>query len=496
MQSRGPSTPGAGVEVTGDHYGASGGSGLARGQLRFVRTVALSVGIQGPVAGVIVGPAILAGLVGGSGALAYLLGFVAMSFVAYAFVVFARSFSSSGSIYAFNSAALGPTYGFVSAWILLLVYLSFAAAVYASTADIAQTLLASWGVHVPWVWLALAGVAVTMLFAHRSIRFATTAIFAVEGVAVVLVSVVVVAVVVRHGVGHALAPTPFGLHGLGLGALALGVVNAFGAFSGFEGAATLGEESTEATRTIPRAIGWSLAGSALVYIVVTWIADNAYPSPHALAADPAPLVHLADLYVGSWMGTVVNAAGVVSAFGAQLACVVAANRLIYALGRDVAPAGGALRRLLTRVHPRFRSPSGALAVSGTVTLGALLAFSKEASAVRALTLTVEFGAYLIIVAYLLTVVAAGAWVLRRARRSGPVVALALGTLVLGVVLYDTLHPFPPAPFDWIVVAAGLAVAAGLVLAFAPGVRRRLAVSPLLVAVRRAPRLPPAGAQPG
>ena len=45
----------------------------------------------------------------------------------------------------------------------------------------------------------------------------------------------------------------------------------------------------------------------------------------ALAADPAPFVHLANAYVGSTMGTLVNAAGVISAFGAQLACVVAAN---------------------------------------------------------------------------------------------------------------------------------------------------------------------------
>src|ERR1700726_4495339 len=116
---------------------------LRRHQLHFVRTLALSVGIQGPAAGVIVGPAVLAGIVGGSGALAYTLGLVAMGFVAYAFVIFSRSFNSAGSVYAFNGAALGPTYGFVSAWILLLVYISFAGGVYASTADIAQSLFVS-----------------------------------------------------------------------------------------------------------------------------------------------------------------------------------------------------------------------------------------------------------------------------------------------------------------------------------------------------------------
>ncbi len=480
----------------GSLYESSTTPKLARDQLPFVKTVALSVGIQGPVAGVIVGPAILASLVGGSGALAYLLGLVAMAFVAYAFIVFARSFNSAGSIYAFNSAALGPTYGFVSAWILLLVYLSFAAAVYASTADIAQTLFSSWGIHLGWVWFALGGFALTMLFAHRSIRLTTGVIFAVEGIAVMLLGVVGVAVIAHRGVTHSFSPTPFTIHGIGFGALALGVVNAFGAFSGFEGAATLGEESSDATRTIPRAIGWSLAGSALVYIVFTWIADNAYASPHALASDPAPFVHLADLYVGSAMGSVVNAAGVVSAFGAQLACVVAANRLIYALGRDVAPEGGAMRGFLTRIHPKFRSPTGALAVTAVVTLVALLAFSGEPSAVRALTLIVELGAYLIIVAYLLTVVAAGVWVARRDRRPAPLLALVLGTAVLGVVLYDTLHPFPPAPFNWIVTSAGAAVALGVAVALMPRVRRRLDASPLLSAARRTPRRSALGAQRG
>ena len=150
--------------------GGTPGRSLRHGQLRFVRTIALSVGIQGPVAGVLVGPALLAGIVGGSGALAYLLGLIAMGFVAYAFVIFSRSFNTAGSVYAFNGAALGPTFGFASAWILLLVYVSFAGGVYASTADIAQTLLASFGLHVGWVWLAFAMVmlAITLVQPRRA----------------------------------------------------------------------------------------------------------------------------------------------------------------------------------------------------------------------------------------------------------------------------------------------------------------------------------------
>jgi amino acid transporter len=462
-----------------------GDSALGQPRLAFGRTVALSVGIQGPTAGVIVGPAVLAGIVGGSGALAYLLGLVAMSLVAYAFVVFSRSFNSAGSVYAYNGAALGPSYGFVSAWVLLLVYVAFAAGVYASTADIAQALLGAWGLQVWWVWPALAGAAVALALAYLSIGLSSVVIFACEGLAVALLAVVGAAVVVAGGAHHgsALAPGPFELHGVGLSVLGLGVVNAFGAFSGFEGAATLGEEARRSTRTIPAAIAWSLVGSAAVYILFTWLTDNSYASPAALAADPAPLAHLARAHLGPAMGDLVDLAGVVSAFGAQLASLNAANRILYALGRDVTAPGGRARRFLTRTSARHGSPTGALAVTGTASVATLVAFASEHSALRALTIIVEFGAYLMVVAYLLTVVAAIAWTWRGDRRPVRLALLGLGVAVLGYVLYDTFVPWPAAPFGWVVAAAGAGLVAGAALVALPETRRRLGRSPLLVATR-------------
>lgn len=467
---------------------APAGHRLGRDQLRFVRTVALSVGIQGPVAGVLVGPAVLAGLVGGAGALSYGLGLVAMAFVAYAFVVFSRSFNSAGSVFAFNGAALGPTYGFASAWILLLVYVAFAGGVYASTADLAQTFLAGFAIHVSWVWPALAGAALAVALAYLSIGFSSLVIFACEGVAVVLLAVVGAVVVAKGGFHHhGMTAAPFLPHGIALGVLGLGVVNAFSAFSGFEGAATLGEETRRGTRTIPAAVAGSLVGAAAIYIVFTWIADNAFPSAAALAASPAPFVHLASVDVGAAMGHLVNLAGVVSAFGAQLACLNAANRLVFALSREVGDGAG--RTALTRVSARFGSPVGALALTGATSVAALLAFSAEPSAVRALTIILEFGAYLMIVAYLLTVVAAAVWVWRHGRRRVPLTVLIVGTAVLAYVLYDTFVPFPPAPFGAVVLAAAAAALLGVGIALHPRIRPRLVGSRLLQAVRWAPTSP-------
>jgi amino acid transporter len=461
---------------------------LRRDSLRSARTVALSVGIQGPTAGVIVGPAVLAGIVGGAGALAYLLGFVAMAFCAYAFIVFSRSFNTASSVYAFNGSVFGARYGFVSAWLLLLVYTSFAAAVYASTADIAQSLLASLGVRVGWVVLAVIGWALTVLIAYASIGISSLVIFVLEAAAILLIAVVGAAILVGGGYHHhALSSAPFQLHGLAFGVLGLGVVNAFGGFSGFEGAAVLGEESSRSTRTIPAAVAGSLILSAAVYIVFTWIVDNAYPNPHLLAADPAPLVHLADHYIGSTMGKLVNLAGVISAFGAQLACVNAANRLLFSLGREIGGGGARARNLLVRTDRRRGSPVGALLIVGVASLCGVLAFSFEAHALQALVAIVTYGAYLILLAYLLTVIAAAAWVWRHGRRPVPLVALTVGVAVLIYVLYDTFDPFPAPPFDGDVWAALATVLLGAGLALVPAVHRRIAHSELLRAASGRPR---------
>jgi amino acid transporter len=456
---------------------------LRTDSVRFVRTVAMSVGIQGPTAGVIVGPAVLAGIVGGSGALAYLLALVAMSFVAYAFILFSRSFNSSSSVYAFNGSTLGARYGFVSVWLLLLVYVSFAGGVYASTADIAGALLGSFGIHVWWVWPAVVGWALTMVFAYLSFGLSSIVILACEGVAVLLIAVVGVVVLTRGGSHHhPFSGAPFATHGIAFSVLGLGVVNAFGGFSGFEGAASLGEESARSQRTIPAAVASSLIASAAVYIVFTWIVDNAYATPAALAADPAPLVHLATGYVGSAMGKLVNVAGVISAFGAQLACINAANRLLFSLGREFGD-GPRATNLLVRTTRNHGSPVGALAVTGAVSLAALLAFSFEQSAIRALTFIVEYGAYLVLVVYLLTVIAALVMVWRHGRRPIPLVVLTFGVVVLGYVLRDTFDPLPAGPFRWVALTALGSVIVGIVLTMIPAVHLRLGSSELLRATR-------------
>ena len=450
---------------------------LRAGRLRFFRTIAESVGVQGPTGAVVIAPAILASVSGGGTALVQLIAAVAMGFVAYAFVIFTRGFNSAGSVYGFTGAVAGPLFGFVSAWTLMLVYTSFAGGIDAATADEAQPAFGAVGLHLPWQVYAIIAFALVMALAYLDIKISATVILILEGVSMLLVVTVCSIVLAKGGFhGHAFSSAPFRPGGVPLSVLGLGIVLTFSTFSGFEAAATLGEESRQPQRLIPPAIAASLAVVAVFTIGVTAVVTNAYPSVSQLSAAPVPLVTVTDKFAASWMGDLINFGGMVSAFGASLACAVAASRILFALGRDTGPV------MLRRTSRLTGAPVGALTWVGAGSLLTLLLFIPEPLATRAIALSLTYGSDLIIAAYTLVVIAAIIFTIRRRMARAKTAILLIGLAVLGYVLKDTFVPLPAAPFSWDALAAGITLAAGIVLPFAyPPLRRGIANSPLLKA---------------
>src|SRR6516164_5145595 len=274
---------------------------LRAGPLRFFRTIAESVGVQGPTAGVVIAPAVLASVSGGGTALVELVAAVAMGFVAYAFVIFTRSFNSAGSVYGFTGAVAGPLFGFISAWTLMLVYVSFAGGLCAVTAAEAGPALGTVGLHLSWQVYAIIAFVLVMALAYLDIKISATVILALEGASMLLVIIACAIIVAKGGFhGHAFSPAPFRPDGVPLSALGLGIVLSFGSFSGFEAAATLGEESRQPRRLIPPAIAVSLAVVAVYVIGVAAVVTNAYPGITQLSKAPAPLVTVTSKFVAGW----------------------------------------------------------------------------------------------------------------------------------------------------------------------------------------------------
>ena len=239
---------------------------LRANSVRFIGATASAVGIQAPTAGVTFLPALMAAIVGDAGPLAFLLALVAMLLVSYAFIVFAADFASAGSVFAFNGRALGAGYGFISAWLLLGVYIAYSASIYASNANFLESLFGP-SRSIPWPVFALLVWALALVLAYRRISVSTLLIFALEGVAIVLVAVVAVAVIAKGGFqGHGISGAIFNPGGVPLATIGLGVIFAFTGFSGFEVSATLGEETRRARRVIPASMLAALLVSGGIYV--------------------------------------------------------------------------------------------------------------------------------------------------------------------------------------------------------------------------------------
>ena len=73
--------------------------------------------------------------------LVYIVGFVAMGFTAFSYVMMSRAFPIAGSVYAYAARAIGPAVGFLAGWGMLLDYVLIPALVYVLCAIAIQAIV-------------------------------------------------------------------------------------------------------------------------------------------------------------------------------------------------------------------------------------------------------------------------------------------------------------------------------------------------------------------
>ena len=167
----------------------------------------------------------------------------------------------------------------------------------------------------------------------------------------------------------------------------------FFAFIGFDEVITLAEETTDPTRTVPRALLLALGISTLLYIGVA-VAAVSVLGADALGTSPRPLADVIAHVLGARGATVVAAIAVVTTTNTTLLALTAASRVLYGMAN-----AGAMPRALARVHPRFATPRRALVVA------ALVAFAFAAigdfTVIAAVT---DFAVYVVFLAVNTTVI--------------------------------------------------------------------------------------------
>lgn len=460
-------------------------SGLRR-ELRFWEAIALSIAIMAPTAAMALNGTAIAALVGRAVPLAFAFALVGVLLVSYAFVQLTREVNHAGSVYAFCGLTLGPRVGFLAGWALLGTYLCFAVASSAEVGLFFSAFLASTGIAAAADWLPIALVSAILIafIAAGDVRVATRSLLTMEGISVALIVILVVVIVVRIAGGHAPSGQSFALGdalslpgGTSLDTIATAAVFGFLSFAGFEGAASLGEETDEPGRNIPRALLGAVLGTGVFYLVVIFAQTIGFGTDaagvKAFAGSSSPLGDLSKSYVGSALQDAINLGAAVSAFASALGAVTAGSRILFALARD--GLGG--RGRLGGVSARTGAPVGALAVVMAVGAAGLVAQRiAGTNAVNAFLYPGTIGVLSLMVAYLATNVGA----IRRLFLSRPrrrplwevaVPLLAIAFLVFTIYKNVSGTSAPYSSFPWLVLG-WLAVGAVVVVA-APGMTRRI-----------------------
>ena len=427
--------------------------GRLRRELGQLATLSVSIGVMAPTLAVSITGVAAAGLLGRAASLAYVVAALGVGLVAYGFARLSAEFSSAGSVYAFVGGALGPRAGFVAGWALLGTYLIFPVVSISAIAIFGQAFLRSTGIaaHAPWLPLALVGWALVWLIASRDILTAARTLLLFEVVSVALILVVMAIIFGKLAFGGAPAGRGLSLDvfspppGTSLSTIALASVFGFLSYAGFESAASLGEESTEPRRMIPRAMAAAIAFGAVFYVVCIAVQTLGFGTDaagvRAFAASPAPLGELATSYVGTGMADALNLAAIISAIGAGLGCASVAARMLFALGRD-----RLLDERLAAVSPTG-APGGGLAFVMVLDLAILVVFgAAQAKPFNVFFYFATIGTLSLLAMYVLTNVAAARFLAARGARAELALPVA-GIAVAGYVLYHNVWPVPDSPYN-------------------------------------------------
>lgn len=431
-------------------------------RLRLPEALGLSLSVVSPTVTAAFNITLIVQATGPAAPLAFAIGMVATALVALSFMAFTHRVAHAGSAYAYIAHAFGSRAGFIAGWTLLLTYLGFATGFAALVGSFAGAAFKELGIDVGswWIGIGFAAQLLAWWLAYRDMRLAGRLMLALEGVAILAILVLCVDILrqVHPGVAEMRASFVPSASYNGWVGLGFGMVFSILSFAGFEGAATLGEETVNPRRNIPIALLGTVLSTGIFFVFVAYCEVVGY-GPHGLkdlASSPAPLDDLALRYASPRLALLLDLVAAASCFSGALGGLAASARMGFALGR----AG--LSPRLARVHPLHRTPSFAVSVTALLIMVPFVVCAPLVGAGSYYSDASTIGVLALILIYI-GVGAAESVEGWRDRRPFWSAACTLGPILLLWVLYRNIYPVPEYPnnlwpyaaFVWVIASAAL-----------------------------------------
>ncbi len=418
--------------------------------LTFRENVLITLSSVTPASSVfIILPAIIA-TVGGASAMALALASVVGITVALAYAELSSAFPITGGEYAFVARTLGKQIGFA---LFLLTLVSGVLIIGVIASGIGTYLGAIWS-PLAGNWVGIVVVLITTVVACFQIRTNAwvTGLFLV----IELLAVGVLAVL---GFTHVTQPvstlwhgaTPNG-HGLmttvGFGAIVAAVTTALFALNGYGTAVYYSEETKQASKTIGRAILWSLAITVAAELIPLVAVILGTPSIAKLTSSSDPLNYFLTARGGTTIDHVVSVGIAIAIINAVLAIILQEGRLLFSAARDGSWPDW-LNKPLASVHSSLRTPVIATVVTGV--LAALALWLMPFNIMLIVT-----GAS-ILITYALVALAAFVGRLNRSTARAPYKMPAWPWVPIVMLLATIIVSYETWISDWVPVVVALAI---------------------------------------
>jgi amino acid transporter len=398
--------------------------------------------------------------------LAYLIAVLIVLMLGLGVTQLAKQMPSAGGYYTYVSRTVGPSAGFLTAWLFFLYTALTPAFSLAMMGWVIETALrAEYGIGFPWWLFLLLGAAFTSWATYRRIE--------VSAAALMVLGLLEMGIVLLLAVWGLCAPGPGGVsiasfnpaHAASGNGLYLGIMFSLFAMTGWEGVVPLAEESENPRRVVPRAIMGTILIMGAYLVFTSWgilIGWGTADLGALVASKEIPPFALARRFWGpGWI--VILFALLNSMIAVAVACSLVSTRMWYAMARS-----GALPVSLAAVHTRHKTPVNAVACQSLVTLvgglglGALLGpdqFFYVMGTVLTLALALIYSAGNL-----------GVFLLYRRRGAEfrpfqHALSPLVSTVAVLWVAYKSIVPLPPPPLAYAPAIAGGWLLAGLTVLF-------------------------------
>lgn len=437
---------------------------LKKDSLNIGETIALSVAIMGPSASVAVTAGMMVSYAGYSAPFIFLLAMIVIGFVAVSIIKLNQYFPSSGSVYYFAEKTLGKRAGFVTGWLILLAYLLLGTGCAAVSSAYFQNLLGAFGIQIHWKIIGLLIMAFVGYLSHKDAQTSTNFMLVFEVLSMGLILVLSAVILVGASKTTGLSWKPFQLGGNSFTAIGYAAVFGILAFSGFEGASSLGEESKNPKKTIPIAISSAVILSGVFYIFVSYAQVIGFGvSPEGIKAftgSEAPLGELISRHLGNGFSLVILLCVAVSFLSSTLGCVSAGARVLYTMSRDKMLSAASLK-----IDKKRKTPYVGLNIYIILVIGILM-LNLGVRCMEVGAYAVMTGTLALLLSYVITTAGAIRYFGKyKIWSSGQLIIPVLSILALSVIFLANIYPVPAFPMNlfsyfvigWLILGIALSI---------------------------------------